>query len=162
MGTLICAGLFGELEVCLQDLEAVRKLHRFLDYAIISALIWFHQECGECNRTEVVKLKSASEAALECIHLDGALLAADFHLHVSKNLEEVKRCIRIASSNYMSRDPRKVEVTRQNLNRLNLWLSVFSSEAACSHPHIALESLEQRVLDFDILMAKAKYVKIET
>ena len=69
----------------------MRKQHRFLDYAIISALIWFHEEAGVYDIGELTKLEIASKAALDCIHIDGALLAADFHLHIGKNFQEVQR-----------------------------------------------------------------------
>ena len=154
----------GEHQECIRELEMMRKHHRFLDYAIISALIYFHQEVEthQYSREQMMKFKVAEKAALECIHVDGALLAAEFHLFIGKNaaaVEKAKSCMnqvtRAAIGTRSSGLPKTVQM---QLYRLELWVCVMTggpsqrkSERFDSDEH------NSTTLDIDSLMAKAKY-----
>ena len=68
----------------MKTLEAMRIKYRYLDYAILSALIWFHQQqistdtALAIDSKELSKLKRSLQAANECNYTEGLVLASEF------------------------------------------------------------------------------------
>ncbi len=117
------SGLSGRYRDALNDLQGMRKNHRYLDYAILSALIWFHQKVqmtaieenfdnelmynengNDDDGDEVEKLTMALKAAKDCcVHMDeGALLASEFHFYVGE-YNEAQSCLNVTRGGSGSR-----------------------------------------------------------
>lgn len=184
----------GAIKDCILGLEGMRKQFRLLDYAIITALIWFRQQHHEQQQQqqkqererdleqkydagyhddELKKLHLASKVALNCIHADGAFLAADFHLFVGRNPLGAQRCVKslsleVTKTMRNSIPAGQLKIGRQQLNRINLW-SLVSSCDIDNGPNVDGEGhylkrnesehkidLDTSEDDIDSLMAKAK------
>ena len=129
----------------------MRKQYRLLDYAIISALLWY-----VADEAELRKLKTAIRAARDCVHIDGALLAADFYVHIAKDYEEAEKCLCLISSKMMSRSPEQSRVSQQEIYRIRLWSQVSSRESFITDDiDSVIDGLESSE-DIDSIMAQAK------
>ncbi len=118
-----CSSGFGGLyQNAIKELERVRSSHRYLEYAIVSALIWFHQKADFVDEEELQKLNIALDAAQRCMHVDGVLLSADFYLHAN-DYEAVSRCLnhRVVKKNKNSDEKAKMERCR-----IRLWSNIMS------------------------------------
>ena len=97
------------------------------------------------------KLDVAFNAALDCIHIDGALLAADFHLHIG-NYQEALNCLRTITSS------RHSTASNENMNRIRLWLEIMPEERYIGDDVSTMITNLESSSDIDSLMAQVKYV----
>jgi hypothetical protein len=144
----------------------MRRSYRHLELAVVSALIWLHQKADFADEDELQKLDVAFNTAQSCVHIDGALLSADFYLHAN-DYEAAYACLKqpVVMKIKNSKDGSKV-IRESNVERcrIQLWLNImFGSRITHSAGgggdaalYSVLEKNVENVENFDCLMARAK------
>ena len=148
----------------IRDLEAMRRSNRHLEFAIVSALIWFHQKADIIDEEELRRLDAVLKTAKSCIHVDGALLAADFYFHVA-DYEAASVCLKfqvvmkLHQNHYDDSDMVSTEANIESC-RIQLWLAIAGFKQTSGNSIISIMSvLEKNVCDqenIDVIMAQAK------
>lgn len=72
----------------------MRRSYRYLEFAVICALIWFQQQADLIDEDDLRKLKADLKTARSCVQVEAALLAADFYNHVS-DFESAFMCLNL-------------------------------------------------------------------
>jgi hypothetical protein len=148
-------GFLGLHQDAVNDLYLIRKSHRHVDYAILMAIIWFHRKAEYVDEDELQKLNCDLEVSLDCIHVDGALLAADFCFHVQDYMAS-SVCLELPSngqSHFISED------ADCEKRRIKMWLhgtNLFSSTNASPDHNASGRSIQEEELSLDLMMAYAK------
>ena len=129
---------------------------------IIASLLWFHQQADLVDEDEIVKLDKSLDLAKSCMHIDGALLAADFFFF-SGDLDSAASCLKhtafIQSKNeqYDSYGSRQASIER---SRIQCWLHEFhykqKDHNKCSMFQIELKKYLANEENVDCLMIQAK------
>ena len=141
----------------------MRRSYRHLDYAIISALIWFRQRDNFIDEDELQKLEASLRMSKSCIHMDGALLAAEFYLYALE-YESVFTCLNfpiVKEVLHLSEDSKDMISIGLNteINRIWLWLSINDSkrnQPLKSSDWLAVEGKMCIEKNVDFMMAQIK------
>ncbi len=122
------AGFCGSHQSAIRGLEILRKKFRSIDYAVISALIWFHERCNLVDEGDLRNLGNALKKAETIIDVDGALLAADFFFHTA-SYEAASSCLNLPSllhsHNGVSNENEEVAA---EIYRIRFWISLSSAK----------------------------------
>lgn len=115
----------------------MRRSYRHLEFAILSALVWFQQKAEFVDEDELRHLEKALKTAKTCVHVDGAVLAADFFLHVG-DYESTSFCLAmpVIRSKISCDEPDKFHrKTNAERSRIQLWLNMkrfkITGESSC-------------------------------
>ena len=141
----------------IRDLEAMRRNHRQIDFAIVTALIWLHQQSDIEDEDELERLGVMLKAAQDCVYIDGMLLASRFHLNVG-SLEGSLQCLKLNAFQRSDVDFNKeVDVEK---SRIRLWLRLSCAGYHDCSPMSDLAILEDEATnghyDIDSLMVQAE------
>ena len=151
----------------MKTLEAMRIKYRYLDYAILSALIWFHQQqistdtALAIDSKELSKLERSLQAAKECNYTEGLVLASEF-LFCVKQFDAAYSCLNTAIAKKNSRTSSTVdteELVQQDIHRMLQWLKTAANSQGSEGSDSYLQRRDGLVppfYDIDSLMAEAK------
>ena len=70
----------------------MKKTHRRLQYATLSALIWFHERSNLLDEDEISKLGLSLSVAEKCATVEALLITSNFYIHVG-NIEEAQEIL---------------------------------------------------------------------
>ena len=165
-------GFGGFHQNAIRELESMRRSYRHLEYAIVLALIWFHQKAELVDEDELQKLDVALGATKSCMHIDGALLAADFYVHAGDH-EAASACLNhpivlkvknssnssSSSSNSNSTTTKLVREANVERCRIQLWV-ILIFDLSKSHADVpfvsALEKNVNHVENIDSTMVRSR------
>ena len=105
----------GHEQKAIRSLNTLKTSHRRLQYATLSALIWFHERYDLQDEDELSSLRLSLSVAEKCANIEGLLLSSDFHIHVG-NVEEAQE---ILDANYFDM-ARPCDQTNANEEALNI------------------------------------------
>jgi hypothetical protein len=144
----------------------MKKTHRRLQYATLSALIWFHEQSNLLDEDEISGLRLSLSVAEKCANAEGLILASNFHIHVG-NIEEAQE---ILDSDYFETvRPNQSNGNSETLileeHRIRLLLKLYDvDDEEDSHereiPDMIIRNANTKSIDtfpvLDYLMLKAK------
>ena len=93
---MLLKGFNGSYQSSIRGLESLKKKFHRIEYAILVALIWFHQKAQLIDEEKLRGLNSELNQAETRVQAEDALLAADF-LFYTKSYEAVSDCLSLPS-----------------------------------------------------------------
>ena len=54
----------------IKEFESMRRNHRQIDFAIVTALIWLHRQSDILDEDELNRLEVMLQAARDCVYID--------------------------------------------------------------------------------------------
>jgi len=144
--TACATGLSGKHQQAIEKLEGLKTNHRHLDYAIINALIWLHEQSGLVDNDEMEVLERNLNIAKECTSSEAALLSARLFLLLGRYSETIQNL-------QMTDDPELPE----NCS-IHLWLNLKAPDFCINNllNHKKTISTHATNSNIDYLMAQAK------
>lgn len=113
-------GMCGDIQKSVLELETMLKHYQFIEYCLHSALTYFHN--NNKGQMKYIQVQGVGIHEFEPVDDEGIILAAEFHLFITENYQEVAQCLHLLSTMDLSKNTRQ---ERQQI--LQTWYKLQSS-----------------------------------
>ena len=120
-------GLIGKRQEAIQELHDLRQTSKGINFAILEAIKWLHQQAEVVDYDELNDIALMSNTALSCTSHDALLLAARFHLLLG-NVDEEEKQLATTISDRLDSFTRESECLERNT--INGWFLLQNEDHA--------------------------------
>lgn len=106
-------GLTGKRQEAIQELHDLRQTSKVINFAILEAIKWLHQQAETVDYDELNDIAAMSSTALSCTSHDAILLAARFHLLLG-NVDEEEKHLATSISDRLNNFAKRSEFLEKN------------------------------------------------